>query len=627
MSKTVGKIMDDLELELKEDFLQEATQLLEDSEQAFLALEGENENSELVNQIFRLAHNLKGTSRAVGFGGVAEFTHEFENLILKIKDGTLKIDEEVVSLLLEGNDHLVIMIKMLKMDMNSEIDSTDLIEKIQFLLKNYQQKQSESTETSETKKENEENNSISEELELNLDSSENEEPMEMSKSSEQIEISSEKDLKIFSKNSEQSVQEEQPKVKPKPKDDSSKTSATAKKDETIRVSLSRVEDLNNFVGELVILQTVLQQRGDLLVNDDLMLKSLRHLGKLSKEIQEISMSLRMVPLKSTMQKMGRIVRDTSKILNKKVDLVLEGEETEIDKTVLEFLSDPLVHIIRNGVDHGLGTPEERESVGKPPQGTLTIKAFHEGNNLVIEIKDDGKGINPEIIKKIAIEKEVISANENLTENEIINLIFHPGFSTKEEVTEVSGRGVGMDVVKNNIENLSGEIIVNSTLGEGSIFTVRLPLTLAIIEGMVVDSNNEKFIIPISQITESLRPSQNDIHFITGVGECLDLRGEVIPIFELKQVFMKQSTKIDFTDKTAIVIRNEKMRFAVVVENIINQQQVVIKKLGREIANQSGFMGSAILGDGKPAIIIDLIELFGASIKNNKNSQLNLQENM
>lgn len=613
--------MDDFEKEVKLDFLTEALQLLDDSEQAFLALEGDKNNAELMNQIFRLAHNLKGTSRAVGFGDVAEFTHEFENLILKLKEGHLEITDAIVSLLLECNDHVSVMIRMLNMDLDSRFDSQEIIKKIQSALSgNFiaNEKPSSSHEEPMVQADFEgetisaEDIALLESFEKNLNAPAEELSTEQKEKRVEsffpTEVKTEKNEKVESiANS--------PEVK--------KAAGTPNKpneDDSIRVSLSRVEFLNNVVGELVIIQTVLNQHRDEVTNP-LMLKSLSQLAKLSKEIQNISMSLRMVPLKQTLQKMQRIVRDTSKALDKKVLLELVGEDTEIDKTVLEHLSDPLVHIVRNAVDHGLESTEGRLSSGKDAQGVVTIKAFHEGNNLVIEISDDGKGINPKVIREKAIEKGVISANATMSDDDIVNLIFHPGFSTKSEVSEISGRGVGMDVVKTNIEKLSGEVKVFTEMGKGSVFKVVLPLTLAIIEAMVTKIGEERYIIPLGQVYESLSPTKDIVHHVNGVGDCLKLRGEVIPLFRISKALQRSVTEKPLNDQIAIIVNSNDSSFAVLVDDILHQQQVVIKKLGEEIKNQKGFMGSTILGDGKPAFILDLLELFSGSLKKKKSSFL------
>lgn len=615
--------MDEFEKEVKLDFLTEALQLLDDSEQAFLALEGDKHNADLMNQIFRLAHNLKGTSRAVGFGDVAEFTHEFENLILQLKEGKLEITDGIVSLLLECNDHVSVMIKMLNMDLNSRFDSKEIIEKILSALsgKLVVAAKPQVTETHVEEEETFSSEEISaddiallQSFEENLNAPAEVLSMEQKEKRAESFFPSEKPAMAVAP----ATTAVEGVVVPDQKKEKAAAVKGNNEDDSIRVSLARVEMLNNVVGELVIIQTVLNQHREEIENP-LMLKSLSQLAKLSKEIQNISMSLRMVPLKQTLQKMQRIVRDTSKALDKKVVLELVGEETEIDKTVLEHLADPLVHIVRNAVDHGLESTEGRLAAGKDEAGVVTIKAFHEGNNLVIEISDDGKGINAKVIREKAIEKGVISANATMSEEEIVNLIFHPGFSTKSEVSEISGRGVGMDVVKTNIEKLSGEVKVITEIGKGSKFKVVLPLTLAIIEAMITKIGEERYIIPLGQVYESLSPTADIVHHVNGVGDCLKIRGEVIPLFKISKALQRNLNEKPLHEQIAIIVNTNERSFAVLVDDILHQQQVVIKKLGEEIKNQKGFMGSSILGDGRPAFILDLIELFAGSMKKKKST--------
>ena len=689
--------MEDFERELKEDFLEESLQLLEDSEQAFLALEDDNDSTDLLDQIFRLAHNLKGTSRAVGFGEVAEFTHEMENLILKLKTGEMQVNDFVVTILLECNDHITHMINTLRDDIEATFDNDAIIAKIISVVSGdtvgeaevQAEAQVEEAPVAEVEEvaaeyfeedpvevvtpaaENfeevpdavmfddsdfEEDGEAAEEVIAETVSEESNEEVEISNSAieslREIGLSDEEIFKqlgietapksdadegLTIKKGEdivaQTVVETEPVVaeaapvnnvtdiKSAPKAPVLKAKPPKKKseDESIRVALSRVEKLNNVVGELVILQTVLDQRRFVAIQDGLANKSIAQLGKLSKEIQEISMSLRMVPLKATLQKMNRIVRDTSKTLNKQVKLHLVGEDTEIDKTVLENLSDPLVHIVRNAVDHGLESTDGRIKAGKNEVGNVEIRAFHEGNNLVIQINDDGGGIDHNIIRAKAIECGLINPNKEIPPHEMIQYIFHPGFSTKEEVTEVSGRGDGMDVVKTNIEGMSGTIEVKTEMGKGSVFKVCLPLTMAIIDGMVIRVGGEKYIIPLSQVHESLKPTKEMMNKITGFGECLNLRGEVLPVFNIGQTLSRKMDDGESIDKIAIIIHNANFNFAVLVDDILHQQQVVIKKLGDEIRGRKGFMGSSILGDGKPSFILDLNELYSGSLKKNQNS--------
>jgi two-component system chemotaxis sensor kinase CheA len=673
--------MEDFERELKEDFLEESLQLLEDSEQAFLALENNKESTELLDAIFRLAHNLKGTSRAVGFGEVAEFTHEMENLILKLKTGEMEVSDAIVSLLLECNDHITHMINTLRDDLDATFDSSGIIGDINAALSGniggeatpageaepvveptmeeipnaamFEEEEAAEVPAAEAFEEevsfddanfeedagDEDAQEISaaalealKELGLNDETLIKELELKTAKPAQE-------DTGLTVKKGEEVVSQVEPPKPEEAKPENVTPIAAAKKpaaappsggggakkaskkseDESIRVALSRVEKLNNVVGELVILQTVLDQRRFTAIQDGLANKSISQLGKLSKEIQEISMSLRMIPLKATFQKMNRIVRDTSKTLDKKVNLMLKGEDTEIDKTVLENLADPLVHIIRNAVDHGLESTEDRIKAGKDEIGNIELKAYHEGNNLVIEVKDDGGGIKADIIRNKAIEKGLLNPNKEISDHDAIQYIFAPGFSTKEQVTEVSGRGVGMDVVKTNLEKMSGSIRVYTEVGTGSTFKISLPLTMAIIEGMIIRIGEERYIIPLSQVHESLKPTKKMINEISGFGQCLNLRGEVLPLFSIGKTLGRDMDEGETSDKIAIIVHHTEFNFAVLVDDILHQQQVVIKTLGDEIKGNQGFMGSSILGDGRPSFILDLNELYSNSLRKNVNT--------
>lgn len=655
--------MDDFELELKKDFLDEAVALLDECEESFLELENSGSSPEIWDLIFRLAHNLKGTSRAVGFGQVAEFTHEFENLILKLKNGEVAINDEIVSLLLQAGDQLRSMISGLREDIEASFDCSVLIPRLQQAaegnLGSGEVKEEDSSQSHEEQEEQEEQ--IEAEAE-EIPSAEDfvaqdeetgptpaadsfEEPQESDSSgvlqfAHPAEVKrAENELESFSdgdqnysredidrmlvdnnKDIHAAKKEEPQVVQPPPaaaaSADNPKAKGASVEDESIRVSLGRIELLNNYVGELVILQTVLMEHQNQ-SSPETLNKELGHLGKICKEIQDISMRMRMVPLKTTFSKLNRIVRDTSKSLDKKVNLHLSGEETEVDKTILEQLSDPLVHIIRNAVDHGVESSEERTAKGKEATGNIYIDSFHEGNNLIIEIGDDGAGIDPERLREKAIAKGILKGNETLSRQELCELIFHPGFSTKDQVSEISGRGVGMDVVRTNVRKIGGEVILRSELGKGALFKLSLPLTMAIIDGLVVGVAAEKLVIPLSQVHETLQITSENLKEVNSVGGCLVLRGEVMPAFRLSEV-LKRGQPIEEGKRTqpeiAMVVRHEKVDFAVLVDDIFRQQQVVIKKLGHELKGQKGFTGSSILGDGKPALILDLIELIAPKMK-------------
>lgn len=607
--------MDDLEKELKISFLEEAIQLLDDTEQAFLDLETQPDNPSLVDKIFRLAHNIKGTSRAVGFGDVAEFTHELENLLLAMKEEKIKADGDIVTLLLKCNDHLRNLIEALNEDMDATFDSAKIIQQIKNMM---------------LSKENTAIKSPQPEVEASLFEAPSDDVEGEGISADAInalnefdegdkdladgiltEIQQAKEQRDENYNQSQLLQEVLEEAKSTEPEESAGATKKRQIEETIRVKLKELEKLNNYVGELVILQTVLTQNSKL-IQSEFIQKTISQLEKLSKEIQTISMGLRMVPIKQNFQKMQRVVRDTSRALGKKVKLEIHGEMTEVDKTVLEHLGDPLVHIIRNAVDHGLeATPEDRKVAGKSEVGTVILRAYHEGNHLVIEVKDDGRGIHPEVIRERAIDKGIITKNQLLSDDELVNLVFHPGFSTKQEVSEISGRGVGMDVVKTNIQSLNGDVRVSTKVGKGSVFRIVLPLTLAIIDGLLVQVGKGTYVLPITQIHETLRPKKANITHVTGMGNMLTLRGEVMPVFKLGDALGVNHQLNDVWDGIVVIVRRNGQSFAVFVDEIMRLQQVVIKNLGSEIKKRKGMIGSAILGDGMPSIIIDLNEMFSS----------------
>jgi two-component system chemotaxis sensor kinase CheA len=597
--------MDEFEIELKNDFLQEAFELLENTEQSFLALEKSPNDQVLIDTIFRFAHNLKGTSRAVGFGDIAELTHVTENLLLVIKNGKISINESIVSVLLEFNDKVRDMIFGLRENLDARFENHDLISKIEVISSGGEVPQAASVA--------EEENTY--------------EGLSDAQIMEQFENSFAPLADAFEEEEEEEVQDKVVSIIPvsvKPVVTPEKVAAPVapivskkehkKDEETIRVSVNRLDKMNDLVGELVILKSIVE--ASLVKSGDH--KTARSLSKLCKDIQDMTMSMRMVPVGPTFQKLSRVVRDTSKLLNKKVELKLIGEEVEIDKTVLENLSDPLVHIIRNAIDHGVETPEERLLAGKSEEGTVEVMAFHEGNYLVIQITDDGKGIDPKRLITKAKASRIIPANANLSDQQGIELIFNAGFSTKEVVSEVSGRGVGMDVVKTNIEAIGGEVKIRSKVGQGSCFRLMLPLTLAIIDGMLIESGGQVLIIPRSQVHEVNRIDKSKLSMITGRSPYIQLRDQVVPLFTL-DTDLGAITKSE--SNIALIVSQGRQVFAVGVKDVIRQLQVVVKPPTKEVAGRDGIMGTTILGDGRPALIIDLLNLYQKKIKEEKTKEL------
>jgi two-component system chemotaxis sensor kinase CheA len=577
--------MDDFEQELKRDFLTEAADLLISAESSFMKLESEPTNMSLVDAIFRFAHNLKGTSRAVGFGQIAELTHTAENLLLKIKQGEVSVSAPVVDIMLRFNDKVVEMVHGLQENLEAAFDIASLVQALEAALKGEIAIPAPAIMTPEIVQVSEAPGADDfPEEEVIADVA----AVELAPAPKPIERAP--------------VKATETKVETKIESKSETKTEAKKDDETIRVSLNRLEKLSDLVGELVILQSVVERA---LIEQPSELKTRRSLAKLCKDIQEMSMALRMVPVAGAFQKLQRIVRDTSKALDKKVELKLLGEETEIDRTVLEHLGDPLVHLIRNAVDHGIEQPHDRIINGKPEVGTVEVMALHEGSYLVIQITDDGKGMDPAALVKKAREKGILRADQTLSDQDAFNLIFHAGFSTKEQVSEVSGRGVGMDVVKTNIEALGGEIKLASKLGVGSSIRLMLPLTLAIIEGMLVSSCEQRLIIPRNQIHEINRLDASLVQLVGGKVPLYRLRDEVLPLFYLADELGKSKQN----ETIVLIVRSSSSTFAVAIEDVVRQQQVVVKPSTVETQGRVGIMGTTILGDGMPSLILDLIELY------------------
>ncbi len=375
---------------------------------------------------------------------------------------------------------------------------------------------------------------------------------------------------------------------------------------SIRVSISKIDALINLVGELVITQSMLGQFGEEfdMSQIDVLRDGLNELERNSRELQQTAMQIRMLPISSSFNRFPRLVRDLSNKLDKKVELVITGEGTELDKTVLEKIGDPLVHLVRNSLDHGLETPEIRLAAGKSETGLLKLDAYHEGGNIVIDVIDDGAGLNKQRILAKAIESGIVSPDHNLDDDEINNLIFQAGFSTAEIVSDVSGRGVGMDVVRRNISDLGGDVFIMSEEGKGSTLRITLPLTLAIIDGQLVKVGKSQYVIPMLSIDESLQIDPKMVKHYKGQPDLYRLRDEYIPIFRLKEVFGLDDSGSIFDEGLLVVVEAERRRVGLFVDELLSQQQVVIKSIERNFRKIDGFSGATILGDGEVALIID-----------------------
>jgi len=384
---------------------------------------------------------------------------------------------------------------------------------------------------------------------------------------------------------------------------------------SIRVSIDKVDALINMVGELVITQSMLGQIGDDFDAFDLaafekLKDGLAQLERNTRELQESVMRIRMLPISFAFSRFPRMVRDLSQKLGKKIELRLSGESTELDKTVMEKIGDPLVHLVRNSVDHGIEPPEERLAAGKPETGVVHLNAYHQGGNIVIEIEDDGRGLNRDKIVEKAVERGLVNPDEaaQLPDERIFDLIFEPGFSTAEQVSDVSGRGVGMDVVKRNIRELGGNIEIASRPGEGTTLTIRLPLTLAILDGQLVQVGGETYILPLVSIIESLQVDAAHLNQVAGQAEVYQVRDEFVPVVRLHRVFGLTPRSERLADGLLVIVEGDGQRAGLFVDDLLGQQQVVIKSLESNYKPVQGISGATILGDGTVALILDVAGL-------------------
>ena len=661
-------VCNELTLDIKEDseifleFLSEAHDHLEDSESNILSIEDGECDYEVINSIFRSIHSIKGSAGFLGLTDMQKLSHELEALLDKARKEEITITQEIIELSLKTidalrklRDNLAIRVdtelgKITDSDSSPKEQSIDIqpfIDRITIILNNKPETQenvrqtentpdvevpvlSGSTSLGEILLENGEitESQLEEALKQQdrkvgeilveegvVSPDEVESALKEQKTVGEILVDkggvTESQLEEALKQQGRKVGEiliEEGAVSTGVVNSALEVQQTQQKTKlqsrTVKVDTIKLDNLFDLVGELVIANTLIC--GEMKsINNNGTSKNLSQLTKITKDIQDQVMSMRMVTLKQTFQKMSRLVRDVALRSGKKVKLTISGEETELDKNVIEEISDPLVHILRNSIDHGIEAEEDRLISGKSKEGSVRLSAFHRGGSIIIEIQDDGKGLQKDRILKKAIDRGLVNSQSSLTDNQIYNLIFSPGLSTAEKVTSISGRGVGMDVVKKNIEKLRGKVEVTSQEGRGSTFTIKLPLTLAIIDGIVVNVGTTKYIIPTTSIEESLRPKREDISTVKSQGEVVNIRGSLLSLVRLHKVFDIDTTKTDPWESIVVVVESADGRFGVLVDELLGQQQVVIKSLGERFKNVKGITGSAILGDGKAGLILDV----------------------
>ncbi|GJQ58726.1 MAG: chemotaxis protein CheA [Candidatus Scalindua sp. AMX11] len=654
-------------LDIKEDseifleFLSEAQDHLEESESNILSIDEDSVDYELINAIFRSIHSIKGSAGFLGLSDMQKLSHELETLLDKARKGEIPFTKKITTLCLDSIDILRTLRENLSAkvdrvlegkdntDSSCEDESVDIqptINNILYILNEKSETQPQNTEQKieDNTTENEHigefmvNKGIITQEQLDIALKEKgrklgeilvekgivsldivnkaieEQKQSLWKPVGEILVDNgtvtERELKEAIRVQERKVGEiliDNGATTPE-KINSALNARQAKKGQsrTVKVDTNKLDNLFDLVGELVIANTLIS--GEMKSgsnNENRSNKNLSHLSKITKDIQDQVMSMRMVSLKQTFQKMSRLVRDVSMHANKEVELIISGEDTELDKNVIEEIADPLVHILRNSVDHGIEPEEKRIASGKTKQGTVKLSAYHRGGNIIIQIQDDGKGLQKERILKKAIDKGLIKEHSEMSDNQIYNLIFSPGLSTAEKITNISGRGVGMDVVKKNIEKLRGKVEVISEEGKGSTFTIKLPLTLAIIDGIVVNVGSTKYIIPTISISESLRPKKEEISTIKNQGEVVNMRGNLFPLVRLHKLYNIDTERTNPWEAIVVIVETEEGKFSILVDELLGQQQVVIKNLGETFKGVKGISGGAILGDGKVGLILDV----------------------
>ncbi|WBL73505.1 chemotaxis protein CheA [Serratia liquefaciens] len=632
-------------------FFDEADELLADMEQHLLELDPLAPDIEPLNAIFRAAHSIKGGAATFGFSVLQETTHLLENLLDGARRQEMSLSTEIINLFLETKDIMQEQLDAYKTSQKPDVDSFEYIcQALRQLALDAQQQDApaapavaqhavaapaaieggmrvclcglkpnevplmleELGNLGEVKNPHQTENS----LEVTLLTSASEDDISavlcFVLEPEQISFTTPPQAELPPVVAEPVVPVAVAPAVAKPAPavtEAVKPRAKASESTSIRVAVEKVDQLINLVGELVITQSMLAQRSGSLdpVNHGDLLNSMSQLERNARDLQESVMSIRMMPMEYVFSRFPRLVRDLAGKLNKQVELQLQGSSTELDKSLIERIIDPLTHLVRNSLDHGIEDLATRLAAGKSEVGNLILSAEHQGGNICIEVTDDGAGLNREkILAKAA--SQGLAVSDSMSDEDVGMLIFAPGFSTAEQVTDVSGRGVGMDVVKRNIQEMGGHVEIHSQAGKGTAIRILLPLTLAILDGMSVKVNNEVFILPLNAVMESLQPQAEDLHPLAGGERVLQVRGEYLPLVELFRVFDVAGAKTDATQGIVVILQSAGRRYALLVDQLIGQHQVVVKNLESNYRKVPGISAATILGDGSVALIVDVSAL-------------------
>jgi len=581
--------------EIVESFIVETKEILEKLDTDLLELEKRPDDKDLLNQIFRSFHTIKGTSGFLGLEALPEVTHKCEDILNKLRKGEATLNSNLMEGILLAFDTIKELVVKIETEQNENVEIENVCYVLSELLKNLDSPQEIKQEGTLPKVENQ----VVQEIAVQEEIVEN-------KTEEIKHELPKKEVKTEIKTNVEKIEK------------AASTSAT--KENTIRVDVERLDSLLDIVSELVLgrnrlsqinTQFSLENEGNKYTKD--FEEVTKQIDLMTTELQLVAMKLRMIKIAKIFNRYPRLVRDLCKDLNKDVELIIKGEDTEVDKNLIEEINDPLVHLIRNAVDHGVENPEVRIKAGKNPRGKVLLAAEQLGNNIVITIQDDGKGLDVEVIKEKAIAKGLITKEKakELSKQEAMNLIFLPGFSTAEKVSNVSGRGVGMDVVKTNVAKLRGIINIESEVGKGTKIEIKLPLTLAIISGMIVKANSETLVIPLGSVIEVLRVDPKEIYSIKGK-EVIKVRDSVLPLVSVSELLkgrMNGRRENNTGWQYVVEVGIAEKRYGIKVDDLIGQQEVVIKSLGSYLGKIDGIAGSTIMGDGTVVMILDIHELF------------------
>lgn len=561
-----------------EEFYQEAVEHLDNIEAATLELEEDPTSTDAISSVFRSFHTIKGVAGFLDLTPVRTLAHEVETLLDLVRSSKLKLHAGLISLVLESRDRLQGFIDQVQAGLEQGVQPAeiipigDLISRTQIAMGVEEIVQPPKADEDPL-------------IEVEIPSLEPESDAEEAVTEEAEEISEEMEAAKAAK-----------KTQPK---------AGGKAAATIRMNTEKLDGIIDAVGELVIVES--QLRDSVLSEGNInsrIERNLAQLGRITGELQRTGLSLRMVSLKQLFQKMQRLARDLGTKSGKKIVFEVEGEDTEMDRTVVEKMGDPLVHMIRNSLDHGVEGPEERSKVGKSPMGKVTLKAYYKGDSIVLELQDDGRGVNTEKVLKKAIERGLAQEGRKYTKDEIINFLFMAGFSTAEKVSDISGRGVGMDVVRSNVQKLRGRIDMQSEQGVGSVVKISLPLTMAIIDGLLIRVGNERYILPVTSVNMTLKPRPDQLFTVQSRGKVIKHREEIFQLLHLGDFFGVTSDFRDAKDAVIVMIEADGDEFGLIVDEILHKQEVVVKNLGGTMTHPVGVSGGAILGDGTIALILD-----------------------